>query len=151
MKYLVAALLLSWSLQAGQDVFLGTWKLMPAKCRMSAGAPPPPEGVTVTYASEGAAIKVTATMPGPDGTKRTTVHTETYDGQPHDRYEGKPNGETLTHRRIDERTEETTWRKNGEVQIVTTRTVSADGKTMTSVVKLPGKAEVEAVMVYERE
>jgi len=151
MKYFFAALLLSGSLLAGQDVFLGTWKLMPAQCKLSAGAPPPPEGITMTYAAEGAAIKVTAAVPGPDGTKRLTVHTETYDGQPHDRYEGKPNGETLTHRRVDERTEETTWRKDGVVQIVTTRTVSADGKRLTSVVKLPGKTEPEAVMVYERE
>ena len=105
----------------------------------------------MTYSEEGDHIRVTAVVTLPDGTKRDIVHTQTYDGKPHDRFEGKPNGETLTHRRIDERTEETTWRKDGAVTIVTTRRVSEDGKTLTSTVRVPGKAEPENVMVYERQ
>jgi hypothetical protein len=151
MKLLTSVLLLSFSLSAAPDDFLGTWKLNPAKCKSEPGAPPPPEGVTMTYTAEGPGVKVTATVPVPGGAPRQIVHTQTYDGKPHDRFEGKPNGETLTHRRIDSRTEETTWHKDGKVMIITTRTVSADGKTLTSVVNVPGKSEPENIMVYERQ
>ena len=105
----------------------------------------------MTYSSQGDGVKVTATVTLPDGNKREIVHTQTYDGKPHDRFEGKPNGETLTHRRINERTEETTWHKEGKVIIVTTRALSDDGKTLTSTVRVPGKSDPENVMVYERQ
>ena len=43
----------------------------------------------------------------------------------------------FTHRRIDEHTEETTWRKDGNVIIIVTR--------------VPGKAEPKNLMVYEKQ
>ena len=135
MTSLILAMLL-----ASADPFLGSWKLNPEKSKMEPGAPPPTGSITMTYSEEGDHVKVTASVTLPDGNKRDIVHTQTYDGKAHDRFEGKPNGETLTHRRIDERTEETTWQKDGKVIIVTTRTVSADGKTLTSTVRVPGKA-----------
>jgi hypothetical protein len=87
----------------------------------------------------------------PDGKERKIAHTETYDGKAHDRYEGKPTNETLTHRRIDEHTVETTWRRDGTPIAITTRTVSPDGGTLTSVVRSPGKSEPDNVMVYQRQ
>jgi len=136
---------------AVSNPFLGSWKLLPEKSKADAGAPPPNGNIVMSYVDEGDHVKVVASITLPDGSKKEIVHTQTYDGQPHDRFEGKPNGETLTHRRIDDRTEETTWRKGGEVIIVTTRTVSADGKTLTSIVRVPGKGEPENVMVYEKQ
>ena len=138
-------------LVASTNPFLGTWKLIPEKSKMDPGAPPPKGEILMTYAPEGDGVRVTASVTLPDGTKKNIVHTQTYDGKPHDRFEGNPNGETLTHRRIDECTEETTWRKDGKVIIVTTRTVSADGKTLTSVMRVPEKAEPENVMVYVKQ
>jgi hypothetical protein len=96
-------------------------------------------------------VTVTATVPLPDGKERKIVHTETYDGRPHDRYEGKPNGETLTHRRIDERTVETVRRKDGKPMAINTRTISSDGRTLTSVIRSPDKSEPENVMVYDKQ
>ena len=136
---------------AAANPFLGSWKLAPEKSKTEPGAAPPGGNIVITYSEEGDHVRVTASVTLPDGTKRNIVHTQTYDGQPHDRFEGKPNGETLTHRRIDDRTEETVWRKDGQVTMVTTRTVSADGKTLTSTVRVPGKADPENVMVYERQ
>jgi hypothetical protein len=136
---------------AASSPFIGSWKLIPEKSKAEAGAPPPSGNVVMSYVEEGDHVKVVASVTLPDGSKKEIIHTQTYDAQPHDRFEGKPNGETLTHRRIDERTEETTWRKDGKIIIVTTRTVSADGKTLTSVVRVPGKTEPENVMVYERQ
>ena len=146
MQSFILALLL-----AASNPCLGTWKLSPEKSKMEPGAPPPKGGITMTYAEDGDVVRVTATVTLPDGNKKDIVHTQTYDSKPHDRYEGKPNGETLTHRRIDGNTEETTWRKDGAVMIVTTRRVSADGMTLTSTVTVPGKAEPESIMVYERQ
>ena len=151
MKTAIAALLFSFLLQAAQDPFLGTWKLNPEKSTLEKGAPPPPKGITMTYTREGDGVKVTASVPLPDGSTRNIVHTQSYDGKPHDRFEGKPNGETLTHRRINDRTEETVWHKDAKVTATTTRTVSADGRTLTSVVRSPGRTEPDNVMVYDRQ
>lgn len=151
MKLSLVALLAPMLLVAASDPFVGTWKLNAEKSTLEKGAPPPPPGISMTYTREGDVVTVTATVPLPDGKERKIVHTETYDGHPHDRYEGKPNGETLTHRRIDERTVETTWLKDGKPTAITTRTVSADGRTLTSVVRSPGKSEPDNVMVYEKQ
>lgn len=150
MRLLFAVALAPLLLAAAPDPFVGTWKLNPEKSTLEPGSPPPP-GITMTYSREGDVVTVTATVPLPDGKERKIIHTETYDGQPHDRYEGKPNGETLTHRRLDERTVETVWRKDGQPMAITTRTVSPDGRTLTSVVRSPGKAEPDNVMVYDRQ
>ncbi len=131
--------------------FLGVWKLNPARSTLEPGAPPPRGEVLMTYAAQGDSVKVTASITLPDGSKREIVHTQTYDGKPHDRFEGKPNGETLTHRRINEHTEETTWHKDGNVTIVTTRTVSSGGRTLTSVARVPSKPEPLSIMVYDRQ
>lgn len=150
MKLLVPFLLAPMLLAAASDPFVGSWKLNPEKSTSEMGAPPP-RGVTMTYTREGDVVTVTARVPLPDGKERKIVHTETYDGRPHDRYEGKPNGETLTHRRIDERTVETVWRKDGKPMAITTRTISSDGRTLTSVVRSPDKSEPENVMVYDKQ
>jgi hypothetical protein len=151
MKLLVPVLFVPMLLTGASDPFVGVWKLNPDRSTPEKAAPPPPRGVTMVYTREGDVVTVAATVPLPDGTERKIVHTETYDGRPHDRYEGKPNGETLTHRRIDERTVETVWRKDGKPIAITTRTVSQDGRTLTSVVRSPGKSEPENVMVYDKE
>ncbi len=151
MKLPLMALLAPLLLAAASDPFVGTWKLNPDKSTFEKGAARPPKWLTMTYTRVGDVVTVTAVVPQPDGKERKIIHTETFDGQPHDRYEGKPNGETLTHRRIDQRTEETVWRKDGKPMAITTRTVSADGNTLTSVVRSPGKDEPDNVMVYERQ
>jgi hypothetical protein len=151
MKLTLAVLFAPLLLATASDPFVGTWRLIPEKSTFEKGAPPPPPGVSMTYTRDGDVVTVTATVPLPDGKERKIVHTETYDGKPHDRYEGKPNGETLTHRRIDERTVETVWRKDGQPTAITTRTVSPDGRVLTSVVRSPGKSDADNVMVYEKQ
>ena len=151
MKLILTLLLTPLFLMAASDPFVGTWKLNAEKSTFEKGSQPPPPGITITYTREGDVVTVRAAVPLPDGTQRKIVHTETYDGNPHDRYEGKPNGETLTHRRLDERTVETVWRKDGKPTMITTRTVSADGRTLTSMVRAPGKEEPNAVMVYDKQ
>ena len=151
MKRCLIAALAPILLVAASDPFVGTWKLNTAKSTFDKGEQPPPPGVAMTYSREGDVVTVTAVVPLPDGKERKIVHTETYDGKAHDRFDGKPNGETLTHRRLDERTVETVWRKDGTPTVITTRTVSADGRTLTSVVRSPGKTEPDNVMVYEKQ
>ena len=138
-------------LAAASDPFLGAWKLNAEKSTFDKGSQPPPPGVTMTYSREGDVVTVSAIVPLPNGKEHKIAHTETYDGQPHDRYEGKPNGETLTHRRVDDRTVETVWRKDGKPVAITTRTVSADGRTLTSIVRSPGKSDPDNVMVYDKQ
>ena len=149
-RYLLAAVA-QLLLAAASDPFVGTWKLNPERSTFEKNSTPPPPGLTMTYTRNGETVTVTAVVPLPDGKERKIVHTQTYDGKPHDRFEGKPNGETLTHRRISERTEETPWHKDGRPVAITARTVSADGRTLTSVVRSPGKSEPDNVMVYEKQ
>jgi len=138
-------------LMAASDPFVGVWKLNPEKSTFEKGAKPPSPGVSMEYSRNGDVVTVTAIVPMAGGRQHKIVHTETYDGKPHDRYEGAPNGETLTHRRLDERTVETVWRKDGKPMATTTRTVSADGRTLRSVVRSTGKSEPDTVMVYDRQ
>jgi hypothetical protein len=151
MKLPVIALIAPFLLAAASDPFVGTWKLNADKSTPLKRGPAAARGAHHDVYEDGRrgdghGGRASA---GWETTEDRTP--ETFDGQPHDRYEGKPNGEILTHRRIDERTEETVWRREGKSMAITTRTASADGRTLTSVVRSAGKAEPDTVMGYERQ
>jgi len=139
-------------LSAAEDPFLGTWILNPQKTKPGKGVPPPPPGVKLVYEKLGKGVRVTTIVPMPESKKRVMVHTQIFDGQPRDRYEGKPpNGETVAYRRIDERTEEATWRKDGKLTHVTLRTISPDGRTLTAVTREASHPEPVGTLVYDRQ
>ena len=53
-----------------------------------------------------------------------------YDGKDHP-VTGNPNADTISLRRIDDLTGESTFKKGGKVTATNRRTLSADGKTLT--------------------
>jgi hypothetical protein len=126
----LGAVLLATNLQAQGDKGLaGTWKLNAAKSTFSPG--PPPKTMSVTYSSVGAdGLKVVVDVAPAEGAAQHWEMTARYDGKEYP-IKGNPNADTVTIKRIDDLTTESTFKKAGKVTATNTRSLSKDGKTLT--------------------
>ncbi len=106
----------------------GIWKLNAAKSTFSPG--PAPKSMTITYTSVGESLKIVVDVVPPSGAPQHWEMTAAYDGKGHP-VTGNPDADTITLKRIDESKGESTFTKGGKVMAVNTRTLSADGKTLT--------------------
>jgi hypothetical protein len=107
----------------------GTWKLNAAKSTFSPG--PAPKSMSVTYsaaAPDGVKI-VVEVVPG-DGPAQHWEMTAQYDGKDYP-VKGNPNADTISMKKIDDATGESTFKKAGKVTATNVRKLSADGKTLT--------------------
>jgi hypothetical protein len=132
-----------------QSALMGTWKLNAAKSKFEPG--PAPKSQTLTYSMEGDKLKIVAEVVGGDGAKQTWTMVVGFDGKPAP-ITGNPNADTVTLKKIDERTGESTFTKGGKVMAVNTRVLSADGKTLTITTKgtdAKGQARHD-VQVFEK-
>ena len=120
------------SAQSKDDPAIGSWKLNVAKSTFTPG--PPIKGDTRSYEvnDDGWLIVTTETIQ-PDG-KRTGVRfAAKFDGKPYPQI-GRfgPTVTLITYELVDKRTlKYTQFDTHGKVNSTNTRTVSADGKTMT--------------------
>lgn len=134
------------------DVFTGTWKLNVAKSTFTAGMEV--KALSVVIVEKGADLAITAT--GTDGAgKATSVkYTVPVKGGAVSYTEGAPaSGATAMTKRVDASTIDGTSSLNGKEVGSTHATVSADGKTLTRVVKgmdANGKAFTNTE-VYDRQ
>jgi hypothetical protein len=108
----------------------GTWTLNTAKSTFSPG--PAPKTMSVTYSAVGAdGMKIVVDVTPGDGTAaqhwEMTPH---YDGKDHP-VKGNPAADTISVKKIDDRTGESTFKKDGKVSSTNRRVLSADGKTLT--------------------
>lgn len=111
----------------------GTWKLNVAKSKFSPG--PAPKSMTVTYSAVGAdGMKIVVDMTPPTGAAQHWEMTATYDGK-ESPVKGNPSADTISAKRINDLTGESTFKKGGKVTATNHRTLSADGKTLTIVSK----------------
>jgi hypothetical protein len=146
---LVAALVLSVA-AAAADQHSGTWKMNPAKSKYSPG--PAPKSMTLKIDSDANGVKLDAE--GTDGTGNPThiQYDAKFDGKDYPAT-GLPYGDTVSVKRIDANTIESTIKKGGQVTMTVTSKVSADGKTRTSSFK--GKdaqgRDVNNVVVYDKQ
>ena len=107
----------------------GTWKLNAAKSTFSPG--PAPKSMTVTYSTVGAdGMRIVVAVTPADGEAQKWEMTAHYDGKDHP-VKGNPNADTIMVKRIDDRTGESTFKKDGKVTATNRRVLSADGKTLT--------------------
>jgi hypothetical protein len=107
----------------------GTWKLNAAKSTFSPG--PAPKSMTVTYSTVGAdGMRIVVALTPADGEAQKWEMTAHYDGKDHP-VKGNPNADTIMVKRIDDRTGESTFKKDGKVTATNRRVLSADGKTLT--------------------
>ena len=107
----------------------GTWKLNAAKSTFSPG--PAPKSMTVTYSTVGEdGMRIVVAVTPADGEAQKWEMTAHYDGKDHP-VKGNPNADTIMVKRIDDRTGESTFKKDGKVTATNRRVLSADGKTLT--------------------
>ena len=123
----VGALAITAAAQAPKGLE-GTWKLNPAKSKFDPG--PAPRDATLTYALSGDSLKVVAHQTPAEGAAQHWEMTVKYDGKDYP-VTGNPIADTVTVKKIGDLKSESTFKKAGKVTAVTTRTLSADGKTLT--------------------
>jgi hypothetical protein len=108
---------------------IGTWTLNAAKSKFSPG--PAPKSMTVTYSAEGTdGMKIVVDVTPPDAAAQHWEMTGHYDGKEYP-VTGNPNADAISMKRIDDRTGESTFKKDGKVTATNVRKLSADGKTLT--------------------
>lgn len=107
----------------------GTWKLNVAKSKFSPG--PAPKSMTITYSMVGAdGMRIVVATTPAEGEAQKWEMTAHYDGKDHP-VKGNPNADTIMVKQIDDRTGESTFKKDGKVTATNRRVLSADGKTLT--------------------
>ena len=148
-KFMAGLLMLLGSVMAA-DLVVGTWKLNISKSKFSPG--PPPQSATVTYAESGDGIKRTGQAVNAEGNKTSFEYTAQNDGKDYS-ITGNPNADTISLKRVNDRTVEGTLKKDGKVVTTTRRVVSSDGKTMTLTItgtNVQGQ-KVKNVQVFEKQ
>jgi hypothetical protein len=131
------------------DAVVGTWKLNTAK---STGNVPMPKSETRIYTAAPGGVTVTWTRVAADGKESNVKSTFKYDGKDYPVH-GSPDFDVLSAKQIDANTVESTQKRMGKQVGTTTRTRSADGKTLTLTSKLTTASGTQAdtTMVYDRQ
>jgi len=134
--------------QAKDDPFIGRWTLDRAKSEFS-GAPPERRVAVFELLPDGSLKHVTETVIANGSTDRVEYAYK---------YDGKDNPiqnsflSTVSVKRINARTNERTGKVRGEVVETSTRTVSADGKTLTISIKGSNDGnDYSSTQVFRRE
>ena len=128
----------------------GTWKLNVAKSKYNPG--PPPKSMTIVYAPAGDSVKITVDLVPATGEPQKWEMIGLYDDKPHT-VSGNPEADSISMKRVNDTTGESTFRLKGKVMAVNTRVLSADGKTLTITSKgqtADGKSRND-VAVYEKQ
>jgi hypothetical protein len=122
------AIVLSSSVALAADNWLGTWKLNLAKSKDSPG--PAPKSETLKFEATPAGIKLTTDGVGPDGRPIHSGYVSMFDGKDVP-WEGNPEADAASPKRIDDNNYENNWKKGGKVALAVKVSVSKDGKTLT--------------------
>lgn len=134
------------------DAFIGTWKLNVAKSKFAAGTEA--KEITAVVAEDGANMVVTVKGTTGDGKPISVKYTFPAKGGAVTYTEGAPaSGATVSSKRVNASTLDSTSSLNGKEVGSTHAVVAADGKTVTRVVKgvdAQGKA-YQNTEVYDRQ
>jgi hypothetical protein len=146
------AMLTSWSgapaAQSKDDPFLGRWTLDRARSEFS-GAPPERRVTIFELMPDGRMKHITETVVANGSTDRVE-YSYKYDGN--DNPIENSFLSTVSVKRINARTNERTGKVRGEVVETSTRTVSADGKTLTiSINGMNDGTEYSSNQVFRKE
>jgi hypothetical protein len=146
---LLVALALSVA-PAAADQHSGTWKMNPAKSKYSPG--PAAKNLTLKVESDDKGVKVDSEGIDGEGNPTHVQYDAKFDGKDYP-VTGVANGDTVSVKRIDANTIQTTIKKGDQVVMTVTARVSADGRTRTSTFK--GKDTqghvVNNVVVYDKQ
>lgn len=137
------------SYAAGNDAFLGTWKLNEAKSKATAGMA---KNSTVVCTLEGDNIKVAIDGTDAKGQPYHSDWTGKFDGKDY-ALAGDPANDMRSYKAIDDHTLSTVSKKGGKETINARIVVSADGKTRT--VTASGTdasgAKVATTQIYDKQ
>ena len=144
------AIVLASSVALAAESWLGTWKLNVAKSKYSPG--PAPRSLTLKFEATPGGIKFTGDGVNADGTPNHSMFLSKFDGKDVP-YEGNPDADMASPKKIDVNSYDNTWKKGGKATIAAKIVVSADGKTMT-ITQTGTNAKGEAVnntIVYNKQ
>jgi hypothetical protein len=134
---------------AGNDLFMGTWKLNEAKSKTAAGMP---KNSTVAYTADGDNVKV-----GIDGTdaKGQSFHSEwtgKFDGKDY-ALTGDPSADMRSYKVVNDHTLLAVSKKDSKETLTARIVVSADGKTRTVTVSGTDAsgAKVTSTQFYDKQ
>lgn len=137
------------SYAAGNDAFMGTWKLNEAKSKTIAGMP---KNSTVVYTMDGDNIKV-----GIDGTdaKGQAYHSDwtgKFDGKDYP-LTGDPANDMRSYKVVNSHTLSTVSKKDGKETLSARIVLSADGKTRTVTVSGTDAsgAKISGTQIYDKQ
>ena len=133
-----------------KDPVIGKWTLNVAKSKFDPG--PAPKSIDVVLTGSGTdGIKLVFDGVSPTGDKVHWEYTGNYDGKDYP-MTGNVEGDTVSLKRINANSVETTYKLKGKVTLVNVRTVSADGKTLTVTQKGTNAAgqKVNNLLVFDR-
>jgi hypothetical protein len=135
---------------ADSDPVVGTWQLNVSKSTFTAGAAL--KSQTRTYTQSGSSITLVMKTVGADGRESTQKATYQLDGKNYP-VTGAPDYDSLSAKQINPHTASFTLKKAGNAVGRTSRTVSHDGKQMTSKLSMTSaKGEMtESVLVFDRQ
>ena len=136
--------------QMAPDPAIGTWKLNFASSSFRLFPAPKSSVMKVEAWEDG--LKVTADTVDAQGNK---VHPEAaykFDGKDYP-IKGSPLADAISAKRINERSGESIWKKNGKVILTTKTKISTDGKTLnlTRTVKNTQGQTVDDVLAYDKQ
>ncbi len=145
-----AILAIGTSAAFATDSVVGMWKLNSSKSTFSPG--PAPKSQTRTYAETPQGMTVTVKTTAADGKESTTTLSFKEDGKTYP-VSGNPAFDSVSVKRVDASTLNSTMMKAGANVGTGVRTVSKDGKTLTFTQKGTNEAgaKFNDVMVYDRQ
>ncbi len=144
------AIVVSSSVALAGDNWLGTWKLDVAKSKYSPG--PGPKSQTLKFEATPAGIKLATDRVSAEGKAIHGGYVSKFDGKDVP-WEGNPEADMASPKKIDDNSYENTWKKGGKAAIVAKVVVSEDGKTLTGThtgTDSQGRA-VNNMEVYDRQ
>lgn len=132
------------------DPVVGTWKLNLPKSTFTAG--PALKSQTRTYSRSGPSITLVMKSVSADGSEATARTTYQLDNKDYP-VMGSPDFDSLSAQQVDSHTAEFTLQKDGKAVGTTTRTVSKDGKTLTSKMKVTTASgePSENILVFDKQ
>jgi hypothetical protein len=148
---LLVVSVLGWA----DDVQTGNWKLNVAKSKFKTS--PAPKNQVVTIVPDGKdGVKLTVDIVTANGEKSGIAYAAQYDGKEYPRTEtgaGALPGQTVTLKRLDNRTVERITFLKGKKLVIETWAISGDGKTRTVTQSGVGadSKPVDNVLVYEKQ
>lgn len=133
---------------AGEN-WVGTWKLNPAKSKLSPGAI---RAETLKFEATPDGIKLTTEGTDGEGKPMKGGYTSKFDGKDVP-WAGNPMADAASPKKLDDNSYENVWKKGGKATATAKVSVSADGKTLTVTqtgTDPMGKA-VSSVAVFDRQ